>query len=473
MTRSSVSLRDPAGSLVAIDGRFFRFVLPLGATNAHALEHSPVVARWQREGRFVATQSVPRSEWPEAPGVDHAVAVLEHAAIAFPSYPEEWTPSMLADAGALTAQLARELLAEGLGLKDATPLNVLFDGCTPVFVDALSVEPRDPGDAVWFAYGQFVRTFVLPLLASKYLGWSLRRTFTGARDGLEPEMLYPRLSRIDRLRAPVFAMVTGPVLLSRRLKSPAPSGTGFARMAPERAKFSVERLLNHAARSVERARGSASDSRWTSYRDSSVHPPEYHEKRRLIVEEMMREHHPARVLDIGTNDGTFALVAAAMGAAVVAIDRDEAVVERAYRRIKTENANILPLVVDLLDPTPAAGWRNEERQSFLQRATNGFDAVLCLAVLHHLVAGDWIPLEAAFDLVAELTRDLLVIEFIPADDPHCAGLLRGRQLTADRWSVDALLGVAHREFDLVARQVVSPSGREVFVLRRRSPVGAG
>src|SRR5690349_129632 len=89
--------------------------------------------------------------------------ILEHERIPFPSYPYEWAAPMLHAAGRLTLDLAASLAKEGMGLKDATPYNILFRGPQPVFVDLLSIERRDPRDAIWLPYAQFVRMFLSPL----------------------------------------------------------------------------------------------------------------------------------------------------------------------------------------------------------------------------------------------------------------------------------------------------------------------
>ena len=91
--------------------------------------------------------------------------LLKHPRVFFPSYPWEWTPGQWVAAGELTLELCSQLLHEGWILKDATPLNILFEGSRPVFVDLLSIERRDPGSPLWLAYGQFARTFLLPLAA--------------------------------------------------------------------------------------------------------------------------------------------------------------------------------------------------------------------------------------------------------------------------------------------------------------------
>ncbi len=78
---------------------------------------------------------------------------------------------------------------------------------------------------------------------------------------------------------------------------------------------------------------------------------------------------PRRVLDVGANTGHFSEMAARAGASVVAIDGDTAVVGDIWRRASAEKLDILPLVVNLAQPTPPTGWRNRECPSFLDRAT--------------------------------------------------------------------------------------------------------
>ena len=142
--------------------------------------------------------------------------MFEHERIAFQNFPYEWAPEMLYAAGSLTLDLAEEALAEGFGLKDATPSNVIFRGCQPVFVDLLSFEPRDPNDPVWLPYAQFVRTFLLPILASERLGLRLDQIFLTRRDGLEPEEVYRLCGFTQRLRQAVPDACFNSYLVGRR-----------------------------------------------------------------------------------------------------------------------------------------------------------------------------------------------------------------------------------------------------------------
>jgi hypothetical protein len=122
-------------------------------------------------------------------------------------------PFAVARRGRLTLNLCEEALADGWILKDATPLNVLFTGTRPVFVDILSFERRDPHSSIWLAYGQYVRTFLLPLLMNRMLSWPLSLSLF-KRDGYEPADCYAALGWGRRLSRDALWPITLPTSCS-------------------------------------------------------------------------------------------------------------------------------------------------------------------------------------------------------------------------------------------------------------------
>ncbi len=141
---------------------------------------------------------------------------------------------------------------------------------------------------------------------------------------------------------------------------------------------------------------------------------------------VLESTHPARVLDIGANTGDFSALAASLGAGVVALERDRAAADRLFRMARRRDLPILTIHADLARPTPAVGWRNAESLALLPRLESQFDLVLMLAVIHHLLLMDQIPLSEILALCHRLTRRHLVIEWVPVADPMFQGLLRGR-----------------------------------------------
>lgn len=394
--------------------------------------------------------------------------VLEHPTVAFPTYPYEWCPEMLLAAGRLTLTLAEELLGAGLGLKDASPYNVLFDGARAVFVDVLSIERRVPNDSTWLPYAQFQRNFIIPLLANRHFGVTLTQTFLGRRDGIEPESAYRLLKGHWRLRPAFFGAVTLPTWLGRSERGSRPLRPRPGTDA-DQSRYVVRSLLRHLRRQLEKAAsGPPRRSHWEDYSESNSYSAESAAAKEAFVVDALRTPGVTRVLDIGCNTGHFARMAELSGASVVAMDADEVVVDRMFRDV---GEKILPVVADLSRPSPALGWRNREQLSFLERASGHFDIVLALAVVHHLIASDGVPLEEVLALVASLTRQRAVVEFVAPDDPMFRRIARGRDHLHTGLTAEVFERCCRRHF--VIEACTGPLGgtRWLYLLRRSEGTG--
>ena len=202
------TFRDPAGSVqVRADG-VYRQVRPPYDVEILSFLDTPLAAGLVQEGRLISSEVLVGGEGDEA-------LVLRHPRVGFPSYPWEWPPAMWLSAAELTLSLCRDLVQNGWILKDATPLNVLFHRARPVFVDVLSIQRADLDRPIWQAYGQFVRTFVLPLLANAKLGWPLQAAILN-RDGYSPDEVFAALPWHLRIRQPALSTVnSAPNTLSR------------------------------------------------------------------------------------------------------------------------------------------------------------------------------------------------------------------------------------------------------------------
>jgi len=454
VTRTHSSFRDPAGVLVLEEDRGVRTVKAEWAADTLAFLRSSVARKWTESGRFIA------SEVLEEPRAGSPLRLM-HPRVFFPSYPWEWTPAQLGAAAELTLDLCEDLVDAGWILKDATPMNVLFEGTRPVFVDVLSVERRDAEDPLWLAYGQFVRTFLLPLAAYRKLGWPLSATL-GRRDGYEPEDLYNVLGKWERLRAPWRSLVTLPVLLSRRAKNrPLPG----MRRSPQLAQATLKRTLRSLRRSLRGLKDAPGDSRWSSYPQAATHySAGDHERKLRFVREAVLFAQPRRVLDIGANTGVFSRLAASTGASVVAWDSDVAATERACLEALQTGADVTPLVADFARPTPAAGWNNQETLSLLDRSRQRFDMVMMLAVLHHLLARDQIPMEEVAKLARELTHGWLLVEWVGPQDNKFQELSNGRDSLFKDLTEERFLACFSRYFVPVRRSVLE-NGRALHLFQ--------
>jgi SAM-dependent methyltransferase len=454
----SASFRDPGGRVVLRDGRVFREVNAAGRECLDAALGSATVQSLIERGRFVRTTVV-------------SAELAEHELIPFPSFPYEWPPEMLAAAGALTLDLTEGLASENLGLKDATPFNILFRGAESVFIDVLSVERRDPHDPIWLARAQFIRTFLLPLAAARYFGIPLAQVFA-QREGIEPDAFYRMLTPAERLLPRYLSLVSMPVWLAAKHDLDDAAIYRPRRVDDsEKCAFILGRNFAALRRGLARLEPKASrESTWSEYmgEKASSYTPEQFAEKEVFVSEAIREAAPKRVLDVGANTGHFSAIAARSGASVVAIDSDEAVAGAIWRRASGEKLDILPLVVNLAQPTPALGWRNRECPSFLERAAGHFDLVMMLAVVHHMLATERVPLDEIVALAAELTTDWLLVEFVAPEDPMFRRISRGRDALYAYLNADLFERTARERFDIVRQQKLAGSERTLYLLRKKS-----
>jgi SAM-dependent methyltransferase len=461
VTRAT-SFRDPGGYVSVSKDRVIRTVLPEGLGNLNACLNSSVARRFVDNGALIATHPL-----PPVSAAAPSETLVEHPRIAFPSYPHEWPPVMLHAAARLTLELCSALLEEGRGLKDATPANILFRGPHPVFIDVLSFEDRHPLDPIWLPSAQFARTFLIPLLLHRRIGYPIHEPFLFQRDGITPEQAVRGLPRLRRWFPPDLGLVTLParaaVFENDRLYRPRQ-----ARDAGE-ARFILARHFRALGKKLGRLEPRPVASTWSSYEAACPsYSPEQQAAKRQFAERVLREINPSRVLDVGSNTGEFSLMAAAAGASVVAIDSDPETVAALWRSATAAGAFILPLVVDFARPTPPAGWRGREHAGFLERAEGFFDCVLLLAVVHHLMVTDQIPLAEIFDTLASITTNWLVVEYIGPSDPMFRRLARGRDALYQGYSRPVFEECARRSFDIVTSLDIPSSDRALYLLRRKS-----
>jgi SAM-dependent methyltransferase len=466
---SSWSFRDPGGRLISINGRVLRLVHPAFSSQLAAALSSRTVQQLTREHKIVTTEANVRdvpAEVEDQLRANPGATLVEHEAIWFPSFPHEWAPEMLYAAGELTLDVAEAIVADGLGLKDGTPFNILFRGSRPVFIDVLSIETRDSHDPVWLPYAQFVRTFLLPLLANRYSATPLSRVFTVNREGLEPEDVYRSVGWSQRMRPSYLGLVTLPTWFTARTNPNDDSIYRAKRLNnSEQAQFVLRGILRKLRKRLRKLQPPLRKSAWSGYTEMT-HYSEQQTAAKLDFVQAALNGNKNRVLDVGCNTGIYSLACARKGAQVVALDYDPGVVGRLWRQASKEQLHVLPLCVNLAQPTPALGWRNQECRSFLDRACGKFDTVLMLAVIHHLLVTERVPLLDILGLAAELTRQQAIIEFVPNTDPMFRRLLRGRESLHQDYTQEVFEQACSRFFRIVRKQQLGSEARCLYLLEK-------
>jgi SAM-dependent methyltransferase len=413
------SFRDRDSRIFYDSGDVFRFLSPDGLQDWQALASSDLYARFSESGHLVPTELV-RDELSTQNGW---AAVLRHERVPFVSYPYEWTFSMLKDAALLELDLVLAGLQDGLILKDASPYNVQWQGAHPVFIDIGSFERLRPGEP-WAGYRQFCMLYLYPLLLRAYRGVPFQGLLRGSLEGIEPAVARRFFSFRDLFRSGVISHV----VLHKRLEQRHGQEAGQVRRELEAAGFGAELIkasVSRLRKLVARLEPEGAESTWSGYGSSNTYSDEEAARKAEVVRAVASELEPELVWDLGCNDGRYSRIAAEHSRYTLAVDADETTVERLYRELRSEDEGlILPLVMDVADPSPALGWRNLERKTLTERGTP--DLTLCLALIHHLVVTRNIPLASFLEWLRGLDSTL-VIEFPHEDDPMVRVLLEAKR----------------------------------------------
>jgi SAM-dependent methyltransferase len=465
------SFRDPDSAVFTVEGEVRRGLSAAALADWERLAATAFFPRLVAEGKVVATTPVAPGDAPEddatplSPRGEPWAAVLRHDRVPVVTYPYEWPFAMLREAALLHLDVLAAALDEAMSLKDGTAYNVQFVGARPTFVDIGSFEAAN---GPWPGYRQFCRTMLFPLLVQAHLGVPFQPLLRGRVDGLTPPDVRGMFRGRSRFRKGVLRNVVIHGALERRFTGSSEQAKDTLRSAgfgTELAKVTTRKLRDLVAGLEVARRG---ETTWSDYRDTCSYSDADAEAKKAFVRAALAEGgEPAVVLDLGANDGEYSLLAAEQARYVVAVDGDEAVVDALYRRLRAEGRDdILPLVMNLTDPSGGIGWANRERAPFAERVRP--DVTLALALVHHLAIAANVPLP---EVVAWLRGwgGRLVVEFVHHDDVQVTRLLANKPAGLfDDYRREAFEALLSAQF-AVHRQQTLPGGTRTLYLAEPKP----
>lgn len=391
-----------------------------------------------------------------------AYKVLEPTALDFVSYPYEWCFSQMKDAALSTLAAQRRAVEHGMTLKDASAFNVQFRNGQPQLVDTLSFESLRAGEP-WVAYRQFCQHFLAPLALMATRDVRLSQLLRSNLDGVPLDLasrLLPRGSWLSPgLLIHVHLHASAQQRFAGRNLAAARSGRrGMGRQA-------LLGLIDSLERAVRRLDWDPAGTAWAEYERFHGYPQAALSDKERLTDEFLDRARPQSVWDLGANVGRFSRRASRRRIPTLALDLDPAAVELNYRRAREEqDENLLPLVLDLTNPSPALGWAGRERMSLAERGPA--DAVFVLALVHHLAITNNLPLGMLAEYLASLGRWLL-IEFIPKEDPQVQRLLASRVDIFPQYSAGGFEPAFQEYFVTHRREPVGESGRWLYWMERR------
>jgi hypothetical protein len=416
--RLGASFRDPSGFLFSRNGILYRQV------NQAYREHYDQLLNSQLYAKLVdAKLLIPHEEVslePEEPSL--AYKVIKPDAVQFISYPYEWCFSQLKDAALATMAIQKIALESGMVLKDASAYNIQFLQGKPVLIDTLSFEIYREGEP-WVAYRQFCQHFLAPLALISYADIRLSQFLRVYIDGIPLDLasrLLPRRTRYD------LGLAAHIHMHAAAQKRYADRPVAREKVTRKISKLQFMALMDSLESTTRKLSWKPAGTEWGDYyaASSSHYSAAAFKHKKQVVSEFVERIRPGTAWDLGANTGEFSRLAATIGCNTVAFDIDPAAVEQNYQQVKSnEETLLLPLQMDLTNPSPSLGWNNRERRSLTERAP--VDALLALALVHHLAISNNVPLP----LLAEFFQSLgkwLVIEWVPKEDSQVQKLLASR-----------------------------------------------
>lgn len=387
--------------------------------------------------------------------------VIHPRQVPYISYAGEWCFSQLRDAASTTLSIQQRAIAGGMSLSDATSSNIQFIEGAPVWIDTSSLTRLRP-EQPWSAYGQFCREFLGPLAVAARCHPDLQRATELWLGGMPLDVVSRLLPRRTWLSPGLLVHIHLHAWMERRTAKKPGSvvnrGGGYSTGAHAG-------LAQSLMRTVRRLRPRRSAGTWSDYYGDADTGADYVAAKRKLVAELLAVAAPKTVWDLGANVGTFSRVARESGAQVVAWDNEPSCVEDFYQECRSRREKgILPLLLDLTNPSPARGWDGTERPAWCDRGRP--DLVMALALLHHLAIGNNVPLERLARFFARHSPWLL-IEFVPKQDPRIPQMLALREDIFPGYTAAGFEHAFAAWFDTVRTVPVPHSARVLYLWRRR------
>ena len=455
--RLGASFRDPNGFIFIRGGKLYRQVNQSYASEYASLMESGLYTKLTKAGLLV--EHAETKVTPAEPSL--AFKVIQPENVSFISYPYEWPFSLLKEAALKTLAIQRHALKAGMTLKDASAYNMQFFWGKVVLIDTLSFDMYHEGEP-WVAYRQFCQHFLAPLALMSYTDVRLNQLLKIYIDGIPLDLassLLPFRTRLD------FGLITH-LHIHARLQKGGTSQTSQRRISSGKmTKQAMLGLIDSLEKTVKKLKWTPAGTEWGDYYNITNYSEAGFQHKQKLVSEWISQVEPSLVWDLGANDGTFSRLASERGILTVAFDVDPAAVEQNYRQVEAKKErNIIPLLLDLTNPSPAIGWHNREREALLDRAPA--DMLLALALVHHLAISNNVPLPHLADFFADMGK-WLVIEFVPKFDSQVQKLLANRKDIFSAYTRESFEEAFQRCFSIRESVAVEDSERCLYLMEKR------
>ena len=450
----SASFRDPSGFLFSRDGVLYRQV-----NRKYEREYTRLMKSGLYDKLVKAGLLIPHVEVNQDADAPEAYKLIQPERVPFISYPYEWSFGQLKDAALATLSIQRRALKADMSLKDASAYNIQFVRGKATLIDTLSFEAYKEGQP-WVAYRQFCQHFLAPLALMALRDIRLNQLLRVYIDGVPLDLASELLPTGTRFN---FGLLTH-IHLHASAQKRYSGAEVKSRAATTFSKQAMTGLIDSLDSAVRKLEWKPGGTEWGNYYDITNYSDAAFEHKKELVREWSARIKPALVWDLGANTGVFSRVAGEGGAYVVSSDIDPTAVEQNYRQVKNDKIeNLLPLLIDLTNPSPSIGWANKERDSFGRRGPA--DMVLALALIHHLAISNNVPLLQVADFFASVGK-WLVIEFVLKSDSQVQKLLVSREDIFPNYTREGFEAAFEQKFKIAEAVNVRESERVLYLMKR-------
>jgi len=447
------SFRDPSGFVFSQDRLLFRQINQSYKPQFEALLSSGLYDTLVEENILVPHQE---ANIPSITGDGYKVIQPER--IPFISYPYEWAFSALKAAALLVLNIQKKAISCGMILKDASAFNVQFKGTKPIWIDTLSFDFYRENEP-WLAYRQFCQHFLGPLSLMSYRDVRLNQLLKSNIDGLPLDLVSRLLPLSSKWQLGLLSHI--------HLHSQSQKHFEAKEISPKSFKFKKSALLgilDSLESTIQGLNWRPKKSTWDNYYNITNYSDSSMDHKKELVEEFIKLTNPKMVWDLGSNTGKFSRIVSAKGIQTVSIDFDPLAVEINFLEAqKNKTENLLPLNMDLNNPSPGLGWAHTERMSLIERGPA--DAVLALALVHHLAISNNVPLPAMAEFFSKISK-FLIIEFIPKEDSQVKILLRSREDIFPNFTKSHFESAFAERFKILKSVPVRGSKRTMYLMEK-------
>jgi hypothetical protein len=458
------SFRDPSGIVFRCTDKLYRQVNACYKEQYEKLMSSGLYDELVKQKLLIPHVEV------DSQGIDRqAFKTIEPELVPLISYPYEWCFSQLKDAALNTLKIHRLALEHSMILKDASAYNIQFLRGKAIHIDTLSFDFYKEGEP-WVAYGQFCRHFLAPLFLMTHTDIRLSQLLRVYIDGIPLDLASKLLKGKGGFAAKAHIHWHAKSVTKH---GQAGQSSGASSRQMKISKFQMTAMIDSLIRIVEKLKLRGVQTEWGDYYAHTNYSDSAAESKKSIVSEYLTSLSPTVTWDFGANDGTYSRLALSdANKFAVAFDIDPIAVERNYIAVRESfrgggsmnNINMLPLLLDLTNPSPAIGFANRERGSLEVRQKP--DCILMLAVIHHLAISNNLPLGMIAKWLASLCENL-IIEFVPKEDSQVKVLLATRDDIFPDYNLQGFEVAFGEYFTLIDFNDIKDTCRKLYLMEKK------